>query len=50
VSFSQALPAGAILTAQVSAANTVAATLVNLSGSTYSPGAGTLRFAITPQS
>ena len=47
VSFSIGLPAGVILSASVSAANTVIATLVNMSGSAWNPGAGTLSFFVT---
>jgi|SRR5688572_12462101 len=49
VSFDKALGATAVLTAEVSTANTVRAVLVNL-GSTINPGAGTLTFLVLKSS
>lgn len=47
-SFSLAVPAGVILTANVTATNTATVTLANLSGSTVDLGSGTLRVRWTP--
>jgi hypothetical protein len=48
--WSAALPAGVILTAQVTAANTVTVTLLNLSGSTQTIAAGTVTATVPPGS
>jgi len=48
--WSAALPAGVILTAQVTAANTVLVTLINLSGSTQTIAAGTVTATVPPGS